>query len=1258
MVPFNWIKAIDLNSWAARRDTQALLPQLIRWLIHATIEDPLYVGIPAGESVQIGGWDGIVKVSEGNAWVPEGFSTWEFGTNNDPKKKADGDYDKRCKDSLGVIPGETTFVFVTPRRWVKKDEWVQQKNQEGIWAEVRVYDADDLEQWLEQAPAVHSWLARLLGKWSEGFQDLTNFWEEWINSTEPPMSTELHLAGREELVEKLKTWLDDSRASSLVVQGDSREEAIAFFGATIFQMSEVERTIYLARCLIIRNEQAWPQLITIDKNLILIPAFDKPSGLDNIVRRGHHVFLPIGNEIGTYSETLQLPRLAREGFEQALLDMRLPKVRVQKLVRESRRNLLILRRLLAKTPEVHEPNWAKPEVGSSLIPVLLAGAWNDENEEDRKVIEEIARKPYREILQALSRWAKESEPPVHNVGKIWQLISREDSWHLLSRFLTNDDINIFTQVALSVLETLDPRYDLSPNHRSFAAMYGRILPHSYWLRQGIAETLVFLATRGEGFRNGNVSSYQNHVNSIVYQLLKPEAGWKQWASLSDLLPVLAEAAPDSFLNAVDNALAGDEPFLLYGSPHIPLLWALETTAWEPMYLGQVTLILGKLTRLDPGGRLANRPFNSLCEIFACWCPQTPATLNQRLTVIDTLLKREPDVAWKLLLRLLPERSPGVVFRSTHRPHWREWGANWTPGVTNSEYWQTINQIADRLLLCVGDNRERWDNLIELFASFPQPYYDKITEQLEKIDIDTFNQETLLKIWEGLRKVIYNHRKFADADWALPKEVVDRLYLVYQKFKPKDLIEQHIWLFTKPILLDAVKLDWGKRDELLKKAREEAVLTIYREGNLTALLNLAKRINNPREIGSILGETEIALEIEDEILNVSQNNDDESIKALLIGFVWSKFQACGWQWVEKLIPEFIQKSVQQRVDFLRGLPFEKQTWDLAASLGQETDFLYWQQVNVYNNKFNKNDCEELVHKLLEVGRVFSSLNMVALFSVNKTDNHSPLSCQLLVEILERAIVKEEEIAEPISDFNSLQNDVEEIFQLIENSEEIEETRLAKLEWAYLPFLIDSTRQPQLLHRELSKDPFFFAKVLEAIYDSEQNDQDDSKEIAEQKANLVYRASELLESWKQLPGLDKNGIVDLETLRKWVMQARDACRSIGRGTIGDQKIGQILAYAPADLNGVWPDIAVREIIEETASKDIEQGVEIGIFNKRGVWIKSPREGGLQERKLAESYRHHATAIEDTWPRTAALLRRIADSYKDDADREDISAELEDY
>ena len=42
-----------------------------------------------------------------------------------------------------------------------------------------------------------------------------------------------------------------------------------------------------------------------------------------------------------------------------------------------------------------------------------------------------------------------------------------------------------------------------------------------------------------------------------------------------------------------------------------LLWALETLAWHSDHLARVTVILGELAEIDPGGNWTNRPANSL-----------------------------------------------------------------------------------------------------------------------------------------------------------------------------------------------------------------------------------------------------------------------------------------------------------------------------------------------------------------------------------------------------------------------------------------------------------------------------------------------------------------------------------------------------------------------------------------------------------------------------------------------------------------------
>ena len=59
----------------------------------------------------------------------------------------------------------------------------------------------------------------------------------------------------------------------------------------------------------------------------------------------------------------------------------------------------------------------------------------------------------------------------------------------------------------------------------------------------------------------------------------------------------------------------------------------------------------------------------------------------------------------------------------------------------------------------------------------------------------------------------------------------------------------------------------------------------------------------------------------------------------------------------------------------------------------------------------------------------------------------------------------------------------------------------------------------------------------------------------------------------------------------------------------------------------------------------------------FTKSLGEGGKQERKLAGRYDQFADALRLKWPRTAAMLKRIAQGYIREASREDLRSELDD-
>ena len=161
MIPFD---PSEIEHWADDPDAPDQFPELVRQLVIATTQAPSLLDIPSGSAVRLPGFDGLITVETGNAWVPTGNSAWEFGTGKNPKTKADGDYRKRTDNPDGINKASATFVFVTPRQWAGKRQWANERRAEGEWADVRALDASDLPAWLSQAPAVATRFAQAIGK--------------------------------------------------------------------------------------------------------------------------------------------------------------------------------------------------------------------------------------------------------------------------------------------------------------------------------------------------------------------------------------------------------------------------------------------------------------------------------------------------------------------------------------------------------------------------------------------------------------------------------------------------------------------------------------------------------------------------------------------------------------------------------------------------------------------------------------------------------------------------------------------------------------------------------------------------------------------------------------------------------------------------------------------------------------------------------------------------------------------------------------
>lgn len=1242
----------DLTQWANSLNAQGLLPKLVRRLILATTENATRIDMRSEEGIRYAGFDGIVEAGEGNLFVPAGVSAWEMGVNQDPKAKAESDFTKRTENPLDIDPTQTAFVFVTPRRWAGKNDWAEEKSRLGKWRGIQVFDADDLETWLERAPGVHVWISRQLGKYPGDVRSLDLFWADWQEATLPPISTALITAGRQKEMTKIEDHLQGPPAI-LTVRADAQDESLAFIAATLERSDKGERDAIYARTLIVDSIQAWRQIVLTEQPLVLLPTF-RSDEIIQAVRHRHHVLIPVGREIAEAKDMVTLPRLPRQAAEEALQAMGFNQSRAAALAPLAQRSLHSLQRTLSPYPEIHQPVWASTDKARDILPAMLAGKWDETVPGDQDALSILAGHSYQEFSEQLARYANESDPPVRQTGSVWTIVSKEDAWRLLSRFLTRHDMEQLRRVILDIFGTLDPALELPTEKRWMANALEKSRPHSKYLREGLADTITLMAVRSQVEILGGTYSGEYHATGIVLRLLhqgNEDVSGQLWTSLSDVLPSLAEAAPDVFLNTVETASEGESPIICklftdktgntfeVRSAHTALLWALERLAWSPDYLSNVALALARLTRLDSGGRLTNRPGSSLRGIFVPWHPQTSATFEERMQVLDMLREQEPDVSWKLMLSLLPQ--PGEIGDSANAPQWR----NWKPEEQDSSYtyaelWKAVDELITRLLTDAGSESRHIGDIIERIGNLPPPLRATVCDYLESLDPSIFDTNGREIIYTQLRKLISEHQRFSTAAWAMPTSDVDRLKAIYERFTPENSTQQALSLFsTNPQLLDGPEgIDIKLYEEAIYQAQVTAAKQIYQDEGFAGLFRLIKAVELPDMLGLVLGKSGI-VETEDAQLLNELGSSETKYRQSAMGYVAGRFFIYGWQWAdEKLKENAIHWLPQQQADFFLSLPANSETWDRLEGFGDEAMKHYWTQTYQYVEKAA--DCLRAVKHLLHYGRVWQAVDLLAPY----VDMVKP-EPGFVMDVLEATL------ATPIDNFNqSLLYGISQIFTYLEHTEDIDEKRLGQIEWTLLPVFRYEKRPMKILHSLIATDPEFFVDIVSRAYRARG---EEPRELNEQERDLAQKSYDILHSANHIPGTRQDGTIDATVLTVWVSEARLRLKECKRLEIGDQCIGRILQHAKHDENEVWPPLVIRDLLEKLRSDDIELGLQVAERNTRGATWRNFASGGEQERVLSAHYLAQAEKVRLKWPRSAAMLRRIAIEYASEAQMWDNEA-----
>jgi excisionase family DNA binding protein len=1252
------VNAAQLAHWpvAMNRDAQDQFPELIRQLLEAT-PGVSNISVRAGDGVATGGWDGHATVAS-TAFLPTGELWFEMGVGANPRAKADEDWKKRLAKAEGAKPAESIFAFATPRRFLKKSKWVAERREEGKFADVVVVDCDDLEGWLKATPSVHIWISEHLGRRPRDVETLAQWWDRFKSKTDPALPGGLFQAGREPERAKLREFLSGG-PDVLVVESLTREDVLAFV-ATALEVSPNEDTARpdpSGPALVVTSSLAWDQIVEQSgTSAALLPMFDSPD-VQTAQRRGHHVVLPVGRDQAVGGQRLKLPRPGLLAAATALSSAGVDRDRAHTLAALARRNLPSLLRELARDARFNRPGWSTTADAFILAPLILVGAWTPQ-EGDTQLVSQIVGEPYPTLERVLIQWQQTDDPPFIKTGEQWHVASSEEAFLVLGPSLTRPAIERWLDAAVSTLTETDPRLTLTPDERPLAGIRGISRKHSGTIRQGIADGVALLgAAEGQALDGGTGAGLARVAVERILRVANDDVTGAVWHSLSDVLPRLAEGAPDAFLDAVHDDLDQAEPILrsmfqdrdqsaLFGSssPHTGLLWALETLAWSPEYLPLATRALARLQAIDPGGRLSNRPIESLKSILIPWIRQTSATLATKISAVEAICDEFPDVGWKLVQALWP--SPHGIVTPPSGPRHRDWSPE-TRTVSISEWLEYIEKLVDLAIALAGKSSDRWAELSEHLSPLPPPARERMLAALEVlVKHGAFSTDARLVIWERIRHEVGRHRQFSDADWSMAPEALKRMDAIADDLAPQRSAERFAYLFDwHPNIEGVDRRDFAAHEARVRELRAQAVAETLKLEGIEGLQTLAARSPVPRHLGLTVGEIASA-DITPQLL-AWLDDADERLRDVATGWATQNlFVDHDSSWLRATLNHPGASTHERKLALALSARGTAEVWDLLLELDPELHDDYWTEGRHWRMPYA--DVPRAIRELCRYGRAWAAVDVIAgLFHApepERDEARGALTPNLVGDVLQAALV-----ADPRE--TKSQTIGYELGLVLDYMDEqgLDQAELAKYEFVFFN-LLDDIRAPRALFSALGNDASLFVDLVSRVY---RGKNEPERKLDQHEEALAQHAWWVIRHWDRLPGRRDDDSVDGDHLRAWVQEARLAFTESDRADIGDTVIGEALAASPPGSDGIWPAEPVRDLIEDIGSPQLESGIQIGARNARGFTSRGVFDGGQQEWALAGKYRDWATRVGPKWRRTSRILRGLAEGYEQDARREDDEA-----
>ncbi len=1258
-----YITAMELQNWQKTIQSREKLPSLLRRLIINSIGfKNVKLDMPGGDSIWKPGVDGKIIPKIDSAILNEANRPYvvECGQSDNYYSKFKTDLQKRTKELNGVKT-RAIFVFVTTHQIpiLDKQKIIEKAKKEvadsNLWADIQIYDADNIETWLENDFATTAWLANILEKPTSGIKGFDYKWDSWLKTTTIPLDEDIILARAKTNLSYINDWLQKD-GGLLGIRATSNSEALLFFMASIIKsdLNSEKKDAIKSKIVIVEDENTWNQLVDNreSKKLILIPTFGVPENLAGKIDGGFKIFIPLGeNDIGnTVKNVVQVESLNTEVLYPVLETKTKSYEYANYLIFHLGQSgsILHLQRLLARSDVMlPKPKWVDKDHWYVLVILALIGKWQDNNEKDREIITNLFGFEYSEVIRKISVYLKTEEAPVIHKGNTWEVLNPELIIEYLGGYLIQEIFDRFLNYTEKVFSAVNTKYRLPKEQRLFSTIYltdPKSKPYSEDLKKGLAQGLAILNVKSSTFNTA--LNIEPKIRKLIVDVLKNK-DWDVWASLANCFTLFAEASPDGLLSVLEETIKENPNTIkdiyiqsindgVFGSSclYSDILWALEILAWSETYFSRsvnILLTLEVLKTMDT--KWGNTPLESLSKIFCPWMRGTSVSLENRQQFLNTLINSNNNV--------------GIIFDLMQRVYHMQ---TCTPTCRPKISWCGISEIElkrdevqafyrflfEKSITLLGNNIERWDKVLKNITRMQKQEFELLITKLMELDWPDASREFKTFIYQTLANwIAFNNRMDKEAKWGYDAKV-PKLKDVIEKINISDPLDKYAHMFSSGMRWRYSNSDGKPNVEL-----QNAIKSIFASGGSEALLSFAEQIDNADLLGWESGYIDFAQEDIIAILKLGDTNN-EKIRSFESAFFVSVFNFRGKEYLDKIYNTSWSDDYKKAL--LCSIRKSRDYWNWLNEKGQSD--LYWKNVQTIYTSSDE-DYDFAIQKLKQAENYASMLHLIIMQKYNSREDK--IKTDDIVFVLKGALEKPDVIRDVINSHH-----LPDLFKILQDRIDIdvEWDVLFQLELAYFPlFDNDCGLQPIAIEHRLRTDPEFFLEIIQTTFTKKEALNNKTNEEKRQAKNVAHLALKLYIKMDTMYPFQGE-----ENLNNWMNGVDVLIKQISDSNIkrcAKQKIGSMLSantLVDKDDN-VWPVKYVRNIIEKFYDKDLHDGFVIGKFNSLGVRTVDTKNPEQYWIKKAEKYKHDANKIRFSYPYTAQILDSMAEDYGREAERAKI-------